>query len=143
MGQTSLKYLNRVGYNLHWDKIWESQNNYNNTFIKYFFIDIFFNSFFRNNFFKKHNVLKKYYNKFFKTNSYIFFNKFLFVQKPMWYLTNFNFFQSNLWVLSYQNWVILHTYIYVPNILKKKNNENFFHKMKLQNQSNFLYHDFI
>lgn len=142
MGQTSLKYLNRVGYNLYWDKIWESKNNYNNTFIKFCFVDFFFNNFFNNNFFKKYNVVQPNYLKSCKGVSYNFSNQLLFVSKPFWFTNKINFYTSNLWVLSYQNWIIFNVYIYTPESFRSRNKLLFIYKSKVKNY-NDLYYDFI
>ena len=70
MGQTSLKYLNRVGYNLHWGSVWESKNNYSNTFLKFFFLESLFTKLLKNNIFRDTNVSLNKNIKFFKKNSF-------------------------------------------------------------------------
>lgn len=121
MGQSSLKYLNRVGYSLHWDKNWESRNVYGHSFIKFFFVDFFFTNFFKNNFFKKYKFFdnkKNLKNKF--LSSYNLCDSVAFFKKPLKFFVYSNFFQSKIWVLNYQNWVVINVYIYFPKRLKRR-----------------------
>ena len=120
MGQSSLKYLNRVGYSLHWDKNWESKNVYGHYFIKFFFVDFFFTNFFKNNFFKKYRTFRSDGNLVNSiSHSHKFYDKISFFNKPLKMFMYSNFFQSKIWVLNYQGWVIINIYVYFPKRLKR------------------------
>ena len=121
MGQTSLKYLNRVGYNVFWGNMWESKNNYSHNFIKFFFLDSFFNKILENgvlNYFNFSN--KKRFKHIDYTQSYKHFSNITY-SVDFYSQNHFNSFNSKLWLLSYQNWIITFMYIYFPVKLKKNN----------------------
>ena len=121
MGQTSLKYLNRVGYNVFWGGVWESQNNYSHTFLKFLFLDSFFNKILENgvlNYFNFSN--KKRFKSLDCTQSYKHINNFTY-NLGFDLSNNYNSYNSKLWLLSYQNWIITFMYVYFPVRVKKNN----------------------
>jgi len=125
MGQTSLKYLNRVGYNLHWGGLWESKNIYSNTFLKFFFLESLCNKLLKNNVFRSTNIVLTKNTKFFKRNSFLFFDSMRFLEKTITNYSVLNFFNSKLWLLSYQGWVIIIVYLFFPTKSKTKKLSNF------------------
>ena len=146
MGQTSLKYLNRVGYNMYWGGMWDSNNNYSSKFLKFFFLDLFFNKLLKSLSLKEKNYLLNKNINFKKTNSFFFFNSIFFKKQNI--TNNFNnFFCSKLWILKYQNWVVIVTYLYSPSkvdISLKKGIFNFkkFKKLKKLNK-NIINYNFL
>ena len=137
MGQTSLKYLNRAGYSIHWDKSWESGNVYGHTSVKFFFIDFFLTSFFKNNPLKRNSLFKKNLKKIRLINSYTFFNFTSFFNKPLEFFSYSNFFQSKIWVFSYQNWIIINVYTYFPKLLKRQRVVNTKNSFLTSTQKNY------
>jgi hypothetical protein len=137
MGQTSLKYLNRAGYSLHWDKSWESRNVYGHTSIKIFFIDFFLTSFFKNNFLQKSSLFNKKLTETKTTHSYTFFNFISFFNEPLKFFSYSNFFQSKIWIFNYQNWIIINVYIYFPKLLKRRRIINTKNSFLASTQRNF------
>lgn len=121
MGQTSLRYLNRVGYNLHWGGVWESKNVYSNTFLKFFFLESLFTKLLKNNLFKTTNIALFKSSKFLKKKSFLFHNTVLFLSSGFFNYNTSKFFNSKLWLLSYQGWVIMVIYLYFPNKKKRMN----------------------
>jgi len=120
MGQTSLPALNRSGYYSFWDKSWDNQFKYQSFLIKFLYLESFFLKFFKNRFFlKKLLILKK--NK--KKKIYFFKN---FAAKPIKNLKkglgklDAQVCTSKIWVLKYQNWLVLNMYIYFPSVRFKK-----------------------
>ncbi len=127
MGQTKFKYINRSGYSIYWNNSWESKNNFKKSFINFYFLDIFLNKFFNDNLFVKDYFFKK--NKSFNFNKNYFSKNILFLKKKYIIkkkLKNLKIFNSKIWILNYQNWIIIKIYIYVTkynyisNIKKKK-----------------------
>ena len=127
MGQTKFKILNRSGYSIHWNNSWESKKNYKKNFINFLFLELFLDKVFNDSLFvqdyffiKKKNTLK---NNFSSQNI-------IFLKKLNVFKNNFKslkIYNSKIWILKYQNWVIINVYIYVVknidigiNSVKKK-----------------------
>ncbi len=141
MGQTKFKYLNRVGYSIYWNNSWESLNNFRKSFVKYFFLDLFLNKIFDDSFFvQDYFYLKnKYSNKNNFINNNIFFLKKLFVFKKKF--KNLKIFNSKIWILSYQNFIIINVYVYITkknvnNINNEKKKKIILKKIKYNNYLN-------
>ena len=120
MGQTSLPVLNRSGYYSFWDKSWDNQFKYQSFLIKFLYLESFFLKFFKSRFFlKKLLILKKNRQK----KIYFFKN---FAAKPIKNLKkglsklNAQVCTSKIWILKYQNWLVLSMYIYFPSVRFKK-----------------------
>jgi hypothetical protein len=127
MGQTKFKYLNRVGCGIFWNNSWESINNYKKNFINFYFLDLFLNKFFNDNLFIKDYFYKKKNNQC--INNKFFYKNILFLKKKYNFkkkIKNIKIFNSKIWILNYQNWVIIKVYVYVTkygyinNVKKKK-----------------------
>lgn len=126
MGQTKFKYINRSGYSIYWNNSWESKNNYKKNFINFYFLDIFLNKFFNDNLFLKNYFFRKKkiinFNKNFFSKNIIFLKKKYKIKKRF---KNLRIFNSKIWILNYQNWIVVKTYIYIAkynyiNTVKKK-----------------------
>ena len=126
MGQTKFKILNRSGYSVHWNNSWESSKNYKKNFTNFLFLELFLEKIFNDNLF-----VQDYF--FLKSNS----SKINFISQNLLYLKKINIFKSNykklkvlnskIWILKYQNWVIVNIYVYIIkssnldiNTVKKK-----------------------
>ena len=146
MGQTKFKYLNRSGYSIYWNNSWDSKNNYKKNFINFYFLDLFLNKIFKDTLFVKDYFFKKnkynnFINKFFLKNV-LFLKKNYFFKNRIKLLKVFN---SKIWILNYQNWIVINVYVYISkkkfyvnNIKKKKNNLNPKKKNKYLNKFDFL-----
>ena len=120
MGQTSLPVLKRSGYYSFWDKSWDNQFKYQSFLIKFLYLESFFLKFFKSRFFlKKLLILKKNRQK----KIYFFKN---FTAKPIKNLKkglsklDAQVCTSKIWILKYQNWLVLNMYIYFPSVRFKK-----------------------
>ena len=139
MVQKNMPYINKTGYSMFWNSMWDSKNNYSKFLQKDFFIKSFLNfflsDFLQNQFVFKYNLnknnfllLKKNYNLNFLEDNKKYINLYL--------NNNFNpdIYLSKIWLFKYQNWIIIYffifsksnTYIFKKNIKSKKNNFYFY-----------------
>ncbi len=128
MGQTKFKILNRSGYSVYWNNSWESKNNYKKNFINYFFLDLFLEKIFNDNLFVQDYFFIKNKQSLNKVN-YLYKNV-IFLKKLHIFKNNFKklkVFNSKIWILNYQSWVIVNVYTYILkntnvsiNTVKKK-----------------------
>lgn len=159
MGQINMPMLNKVGYSMFWDSMWDNKINYTRSFkediyLKRFIILIFDDCI-------SSNTIKFYNKKYSKLilNTYRIPTRLKSNKELYSYLIKNNkvvFYNSKVWVLKYQKWVVLYLYIYLPlhNKLKKKvifknyipsHNDNifslynFYKKSNLKIQSSFSY----
>lgn len=127
MGQTNLPLLNRVGYFLFWDSVWEDFFNYARSLREDFFIKnliniilidrIIFSKFFFS--FKFYKFLNNYSSSFFLNfeSFYMLRNSFkkLAVRSiPVYF--------SKIWFIKFQNWCFVSMYIYKPIVSIPTNN---------------------
>ncbi len=129
MGQTKFKYLNRVGYSIYWNNSWESLNNFRKSFVKFIFLDLFLNkifddSFFIQDYFYLKNKLSEKNNL--PQNNILFLKKLFFFKKTF---KNLKIFNSKIWILNYQNFIIINVYAYITK--KNANNINNEKKKKI------------
>ena len=140
MGQTKFKYLNRVGYSIYWNNSWESKHNYRKNFINFLFLDLFLNKILDDSFFVQDYFFKKNNNT---NNNIIFLKKLFFFKKKS---KNLKIFNSKIWILKLQNWIIVNIFVYttkknVNNINNEKKKKIIFKKNKYNNylgKFNFL-----
>lgn len=139
MVQKNMPYVNKSGYSMFWNSMWDNKNNYSKFLQKDFFIKSFINfflsDFLQNQFVFKTNFnklvlknLKNNYNLNFLENNKIYINLFL--------NNNFNLevHSSKIWLFKYQNWIIiyffifskLNSYIFKKNLKFSKNNLYFY-----------------
>jgi len=139
MVQKNMPYVNKSGYSMFWNSMWDSKNNYSkflqtDFFIKSF-INFFISDFLQNQFIYKFNInniefelLKKNYNLNFLENKKNYINTYL--------NNNFNpdIHISKIWLFRYHNWIIIYffifsktnSYILKKNIKFNKNNSYFY-----------------
>jgi len=132
MGRISIPCLNKAGYSMFWDSMWDDKHNYSklineNVFIRICSSLIFedLSSDYLTVFLKKPNfneqILSKY-NIFFKNFNNIKLYKFL--------KSEFLFsFLSKTWILRYHGWVVIYIFMYIPSfnnfIITSKNSSEF------------------
>ena len=112
MAQSKFNVLNRTGYSINWNNSWESINNYSKNFINFFMVDLFLNNLLNDNLFSKDYFLIK---KITEKNKNIFFLKKIYKIK----LKNKKRkkFNSKVWILKFQNWIIIKVFIYMTKFL--------------------------
>lgn len=141
MVQKNTPYINKSGYSMFWNSMWDDKINFSKnlqkdfflkSFINFFFSDFIFNQFLNN--FKK-NELNVDFFKNYNFNILNFNKKFLKI-----YINSFcdsYFILSKIWLFKYQNWVILYFYLFSKNnpIFKKNNSK---YKVKKNHLYNYL-----
>lgn len=141
MGQSSISILNKVGYSMYWNSMWDNKIIYNRFLKEDIYINKFFDLIFNDNVSTNLYNFKK--NNFKKNNFFINQNidiEFFSLNK---YLTSVNstiHFSSRIWILKYQKWLVLYNFIFLSKINKQNyfSNEfnhstyksNFFHTYK-------------
>ena len=144
MGQTSIARLNKTGYSMFWNAMWDNKVNYSRFLKEDLYINDFFNLIFNDNMslnifnFKKIN---------FKSNhNYVIFQNINNHQSLFKYISSLNkisYFSSKLWILRYQKWVIFFYFLYIektPNnkkLLEDIFNYNLNYSFFLKNYFNF------
>lgn len=139
MVQKNMPYINKSGYSMFWNSMWDNKNNFSKFLQKDFFIKSFINYFFsdllQNQFIFKINLnkidfnnLKNNYSLNFLENNKNYLNLYL--------NNNFNLdiHNSKIWLFKYQNWLIIYffifskanSYIFKKNIKFTKNNLYFY-----------------
>lgn len=139
MAQISIPMSNKVGYSMFWNSMWDSKINFSRSlkediFLKNF-IPLIFNDKISSKILKtlsfedlnKKNVFEKY-NLHIRTKN---FKKNLFF-KYISDLNKTNYFNSKIWVLKYQKWIIIYFFMYIPKFGELRNK----HKI---NNFNFNY----
>jgi hypothetical protein len=120
MGQISIPIMNKVGFSMFWNSMWDDKHNYSRSlkedifirsFVKLLFEDVpssnirflsdnIFKSSIKNPIFKKYNIHLKRGFSLAEFRNYLFrFNK------PSLYF-------SKVWVLKYQSWIIIYFFVY-------------------------------
>lgn len=139
MAQKSISVMNKSGYSMFWNSMWDNKNNFSKflqndffikSFINYFFIDFFQNQFVYFYNFKKINfdyLLYNYNLKYLQNNK-----KFLNI-----YLNNFfndELYISKIWLFKYHNWIIIFFFIY-----SKNNSRLLFNKINPINNNSHIF----
>jgi len=124
MGLTSLSRLNRSGVYDYWEDSWFTEKTYKQHLFKTVVIKYLINEILSGFFF---NILKK------KNNTNLGF----FQNQSVNFKSLFVLYFSKVWVLKYQNWVIILIYFFKLNYTQKFNNtlkiNNFVKQKKLKN----------
>lgn len=120
MGQTSIAMLNKVGYSMFWNSMWDNKILYNRLLKEDIFIEKFFKLTFNDSLSINLINLKKINKKTFLNYNYNIDSKKSSLYKHIMNNNKINYFSSKIWVLKYQKWVIIYQFIY---ILKNINNE--------------------
>jgi len=127
MGRISTPILNKVGYSMFWNSMWDNKINYTRSLKEDIYLNRFVNLVFEDNI--SANTLKFFNKKYLNLNYSLY--KIPSKVKTEKNLKNYfikfgkvEFYTSRLWILKYQKWVILYLYIYLPlhNKLKIRKN---------------------
>jgi len=128
MGRISMPMMNKTGYSMYWNSMWDDKLNYSRAFKEDILIKIFFNLFIEGGytFVIRHKIknfdlhlkmLKNRYNLHIlkKKKDETRFNYFIDPKK------NIKSFLSKVWLLKYQNWIVFYFFVYSPDLggLKK------------------------
>ena len=123
MGQTSIAMLNKTGYSMFWNSMWDNKITYNRFLKEDIYINNFFELIFNDNMsFNVFNIKKINIKNFSPIIQDI--NNHNNLHK---YLNSFNkheYFSSKTWILKYQKWVVLFYFIYMQKQLKIKTLED-------------------
>jgi len=127
MGRISSPCLNKAGYSMFWNSMWDNKHNFSNLVCEDDFLKVCIPLIFEDDFvsdlslyLKKRDIFKEkldHYNVFSKNYKNISIYKSFKNNK-------FYSFFSKLWILRYQGWVIIYIFVYMPifnNFLKNKN----------------------
>ena len=146
MAQKNSPYVNKTGYSMFWNSMWESKNNFSKNTQKDFFLKSFINFFvsdylFNNIFYKNFNSKKLNYNY----NYNFTINKYFLKIKFKSIYDDNNIIISKIWFFKYQNWFLIFFYVFsklnsffFKNELKKTEfNLNFYNKF-----NNFYFNNF-
>lgn len=111
MGQIGIPMLNKVGYSMFWNSMWDNKINYSRNLKE----DIYLNKIFKyllndNTSFNTLTHTKKREKMF----NYKLSKSKHFYKKNLFKLNKIIFYSSKLWILKYQKWVILYNFIYIP-----------------------------
>ena len=141
MVQKSSPYLNKSGYSMFWNSMWDNKNSFSKnmqldfftkSFINYFFSDFLYNNILNKLDIKNNNSLNL--NHFYNFNSNN--NKKLVLSKYFNNCYNSEITISKIWFFKFQNWIILYFFIF------NKNNSFFFKnllKKKYTNKDYYIY----
>jgi len=138
MVQKSMPYVNKSGYSMFWNSMWDTKNSYskflqNDFFIKSF-INFFLSDFFQNQFILKLNNtnLTNFVNFNYKFHHFNNSKKLM----SLYLIENFNIniYFSKIWLFKYQNWIIIYFYIY-----SKSNSYIFKKNTRINKNNNYLY----
>ena len=146
MVQKSTPYLNKTGYSMFWNSMWDSKNDYSKNLQKDHFIKSFLNYFFSdyifNKFFYKYKFNGKNLNTHNITNKYTFNILGKNIKYVNQYINNFyntDFVLSKIWFFKYQNWLIVYFFLYSQtNMYFKKSNQFYFNSEYKNNFYNYL-----
>ena len=164
MGQSTSPLIKKLGQNLHWDNIWIDKFNYTKKLKEDIFINMFFflifkkitsqTKFFKSYYFK--NLLSHNFTNLNRISTLYFYQN-IFLTKVKFFKKNKASYLGKIWILKFNNWVILLTNYYVPQFAKfnlkkakQKNNNKIiiyskqlkliqlYSKFFLQNKNKFL-----
>lgn len=143
MGRISMPMMNKTGYSMYWNSMWDDKLNYTRTFKEDILLKVFFNLFVEGGylFISRHKLggmenylkmLKIRYNLHFikKRKDETHFNYFLDVSK------NSQRYLSRVWLFKYQSWVIFYFFTYTFSSSK-------FFKKKKQKKPNKQYFNLL
>ena len=154
MGRVSMPIMNKTGYSMYWNSMWDDKLNYSRSLKDDIFIKEFIYLFFQgNNTFMFFLDLKNYENKFnFLKKKYNFqvkkvpkknaigaeIGKKYAVKKK----AKFRPYLSKVWVLKYQTWLVIYFYSYTFNLsifYKKKSKKS----KKYRKYFNLILHYYV
>ena len=115
MGQISVPSLNRTGYSMYWNSMWDDKHNYTRNLKEDIFIKRFMPLFFEDSissFLLTSNIIKKKFNN---QNYEIFIKPDQNLNEFKNYIIDLNkspLYFSKSWILKYQTWVIIYFFVY-------------------------------
>lgn len=146
MVQKNTPYINKTGYSMFWNSMWDNKINFSKNLQKDFFLKSFINFFFSD------FIFNQFVNNFKlnKTNNLFIINyhNFNFLNKNFKLIKSYtntfyesSFILSKIWLFKYQNWVVIYFYIFSKGIpiFKKNLKINKSKKMYLYNYLNNYY----
>jgi len=117
MGRISSPCLNKAGYSMFWNNMWDDKHNFSKILCEDEFLRVTMPLVFEDNFsndlvmyLKKENISDQklnFYEIFCKNSKPIDIRKWLKLEKV-------SLFFSKTWILRYQGWIILYIFIYLP-----------------------------
>lgn len=125
MGQITLPVLNRKGYSSMWENSWDNKKQYSNLFIEDLFVDKYTVNMYRYINSNSCNLLD-----FYKPIDYKYYTRLRFLEKEevltKKMLSELIFkntkkspsYFSKLYIIKYNNWIILNMFVYVPKVWK-------------------------
>ena len=142
MVQKNIPYINKSGYSMFWNSMWDSKNNYSKFLQKDFFIKSFINYFFsdflQNQFIFKINFSKLDFNKIKLKYDFNFLTvKKNYINSYLNNNINNDIHISKIWFFKYQNWVILYFFIF------SKTNSYVFNKNFKLNKNNLYFYNYL
>lgn len=127
MGQVTLPVLNRKGFSDNWYNTWNKNYSYNTNLSEDAYLDIFFKIFFKNwlssnhlNSYKYFNISKKYRIQKYIDYTYESSLKEFIKEFSIKRNKKFPYYISRLFIIKYNQWILLYSYIYVPKAWYKK-----------------------
>jgi len=131
MGQISIPIMNKVGFSMFWNSMWDDKHNYSRSLKEDIFIKLFIKLLFEdipssnirfvsNNIWRtsnRINVLKKYNIHLKKDASLTELRNFLFKSGKQ------SLYFSKIWILKYQTWIIIYFFVYSPKFNKLLNKQ--------------------
>ena len=143
MVQKNTPYINKSGYSMFWNSMWDDKINFSKNLQKDFFLKSFINFFFSDfifNQFVNNFKINKFENNLIIHNNYDFniFNKNKrFIKSQMNFFCESYFVLSKIWLFRYQNWVILYFYIF------SKNNPTFKKNIKINKSKKYYLYNYL
>ena len=120
MGQPGIHILNKTGYSMFWNSMWDNKIMYTRMLKENIFLEKFFNLSLNDSI--STNTIKfsdKNVN-IFKKNIHIVDSKKSSIYKHLINLNKIKHYSSKIWVLRYQKWIILYHFLYILNFDKNK-----------------------
>lgn len=129
MAQISIPMSNKVGYSMFWNSMWDNKINFSRSLKEDIYLNIFIPLIFDDNISGKVIKTRNFDSLVtsFNLQKYNLHLKSSNVNKSSFYkyiseLNKLTFFNSKVWILKYQRWVIIYFFMYLPKYNTLKNN---------------------
>lgn len=128
MGRVSVPIMNKTGYSMYWNSMWEDRLNYARSLKDDIFLKEFIYLFFEGGSYSTFSVnLDNYRNNLdFLKKKYFFHTKKIFKKGRLGFKStnkivinrkkSFNPYLSKIWILKYQTWIIIYFFAYSFNL---------------------------
>lgn len=146
MVQKNMPYINKSGYSMFWNSMWDDNINYSKNLQKDFFLKSFINFFFSD--FIYNQFINNYKKNNFNVNNFLVNHNFNILNKNIKFIKSYMnlfcesyFVLSKIWLFKYQNWVVLYFYVFSKNntFFKKNSKIIRYKKSYLYNYLNNYY----